>query len=226
MNQNRSHFCLYYYNEEQCPYRDNYKGRVWIAEKLASERANASAVDFLTFVAAHVSKWDPYGFAAKVVKYIAEFRWCSIEEKMELARVYGLDEEFLFQRPEGTTVFEFISVGGYCCTTSGYLLYSDGRVYSIHGGRPEDGCLYAHEGGSKTLLEQVEAFIRENWEAIQKLPEETTNVGCCDGSSQYCKFLDKRSHGYMMSLSEDGKEVLSYAKKIEGFLLDSLGFSG
>lgn len=133
--------------------------------------------------------------------------------------------DWIFQIPKGTTVFEYINVGGYCCTTSGYLLYSDGRVYSIHGARPEDGCQYVLEGVHKELLEQVEAYIRENWAAIQKLPEETSHVGCCDGYFQTCKFLSKRCQGYMMFLSEDGKEVLSYAKKIEGFLLDSLGFS-
>ncbi len=121
----------------------------------------------------------------------------------------------IIQIPKGTTVFEYIKIGGYCCTTSGYLLYSDGRVYSVHGGRPEDGCRYVLEGVHKALVEQVEAFIRENWNAIQKLPEETARVGCCDGSSQYYKFLSKRSHGYMMSLSENGREVLSLAKKID-----------
>jgi len=215
MNQERSDFCLYYNYEEECPYRDNYKGRAWIAEKFASERANASASDFLSFVAAHISKWDPFGFAPNVAKYIAEFEWCSIEEKKELAQEYGLDEELLFQKPKGRTVFEYIDEGGFPCSTRGCLLYFDGRVYSVYENNPVNVRAYVYEGVHKTLLDQVKAFIRENWEAIQKLPKETTFAACCDGSFQYYKFLSKRSHGYMMELTEDGKEVLSFAKKIE-----------
>ena len=215
MNQNGSHFCLYYHNEEDCPYRENYRGRAWIAEKFASERANASAIEFLSFVAAHISKWYPYGFASSVAKYIGEFSWCSIEEKKELAQEYGLDEELLFEKPKGRTVFEFIDEGGYAYITRGYLLYFDGRVYSVYGGNPKYGCLYVYEGTRTTLIDQVKAFIRENWEAIQKLPKETTFAHCCDGSFQYYKFLSKRSHGYMMEFTEDGKEVLSFADRIE-----------
>lgn len=215
MNQETSHFCLYYNNEDQCPYRDNYRGRAWIAEKFANERANAGAMEFMSFVAAHISKWDPYGFAANVAKYIAEFEWCSIEDKMELAQEYGLDEEILFQKPKGRTVFEYIDEGGFPCRTRGCLLYFDGRVYSVYEDNPANVRAYVLEGVHKTLLDQVKVFFRENWEAIQKLPKETSFVDCCDGSFQYYKFLSKRCQGYMMEHSEDGKEVLAFADKIE-----------
>ncbi|MBR6124545.1 hypothetical protein IKQ19_13285, partial [Candidatus Saccharibacteria bacterium] len=60
-NENRDlKYCRYYHGELQDPYMDSFKGRAWMAEQLASERASDSAKDFLSFVAAHISKWEPY----------------------------------------------------------------------------------------------------------------------------------------------------------------------
>ena len=36
-------FCRYYHGEQQNPYRDSFKGRAWMAEQLAGERASDSA---------------------------------------------------------------------------------------------------------------------------------------------------------------------------------------
>ena len=213
--QNKQNFCQYYNNEDECPYKKDYKGRIWIAEKQASERANANAYEFLSFVAAHISKWDPYGFAPNIAHYIAEFRFCSFEQKMKLAQAYGLNEELLFEKPKGRTVFEYIDEGGFPCHTRGYLLYFDGRIYSVYEDCPEHIRMYILEGTHKPLLNKVKALIHDNWENIQKLPKETTFGECDDGSYQYYKFLSKRCHGYMMELTEDGKEVLYFAKKID-----------
>ena len=79
-NENRGlKYCRYYHGEQQDPYRDSFKGRAWMAEQLASERASDSAKDFLSFVAAHISKWEPYGYEPDVARYIAFFEGCSFE---------------------------------------------------------------------------------------------------------------------------------------------------
>ena len=64
-------YCRYYHGEQRDPYRDSFKGRAWMAELLAGERASDSAKDFLSFVAAHISKWEPYASDPDVARYRA-----------------------------------------------------------------------------------------------------------------------------------------------------------
>ena len=99
-------YCRYYHGEQQNPYRDSFKGRAWMAEQLARERASDSAKDFLSFVAAHISKWEPYGYEPDVARYIAFFEGCSFEEKIEIAIGYGLGDALQFKKPRGRTIFE------------------------------------------------------------------------------------------------------------------------
>ena len=88
-------YCRYYHGEQNDPYRDSFKGRAWIAEQLASERVSDSAKEFLSFVTAHIGKWEPYGCEPDVARYIAFFEHCSFEEKFEIARGYGLGNALL-----------------------------------------------------------------------------------------------------------------------------------
>jgi len=61
-------YCSFYKGEEQCPFVDNKKARLWMAEMMAcndliSMIGNESPADDLhRVVFAYVSKWSPYDF--------------------------------------------------------------------------------------------------------------------------------------------------------------------
>ena len=155
-NENRDlKYCRYYHGEQQDPYRDSFKGRAWMAEQLASERASDSAKDFLSFVAAHISKWEPYGYEPDVARYIAFFEGCSFE----------------FYTPDTIDV--------------GVLLYYDGSVYIKNVSLNPCIQAYFYEGKYKETADAVKKLITENWERISALPSKYDDIVCDAGFLHY-----------------------------------------
>ena len=215
-NENKNlEYCRYYHGEQNDLYVDSFKGRAWMAEQLASERASESAVDFLSFVAAHISKWEPYGCEPDVARYIAFFEHCSLKEKLEVAREIGLHEVFLTEKPKGQTVFEEFWAGTYKSTYGGLFLYYDGRIAVKIGNRyPDDVSYYLLIARDKYVADAVKKLIKDNWAAISALPKKGDCFEFFDGSYNYYKFLTKRCGGYMYEESEDGKAVKPFYNQI------------
>ncbi|PWJ67343.1 hypothetical protein SAMN05720473_101213 [Fibrobacter sp. UWB15] len=221
-------YCRYYHGEQNDPYRDSFKGRAWIAEQLASERASDSAKDFLSFVAAHISKWEPYGYEPDVARYIAFFEHCSFKEKIEIARGYGLGDALQFKKPRGRTIFEsHMDAGFYTPETidMGVLLYSDGNVYIKNavqyfvvcdGTLPEENpCnqAYFHVGKFEEAADAVKKLIKENWERISALPSKIDDI-VCDGGFSHYKFLSKHFKGMIYGQTEVSKAVETFHNQV------------
>lgn len=222
-------YCRYYHGEQQAPYRDSFKGRAWIAEQLASERASDSAKEFLSFVTAHIGKWEPYGCEPDVARYIAFFEHCSFEEKFEIARGYGLGDALLFKKPRGRTIFESHSDAGYFTPymiDKGVLLYGDGNVY-IKIAVPEGcGCfdlsqegqipcnqLFFYVGKYEEAADAVKKLIKENWERISALPSKIDDI-VCDGGFSHYKFLSKHFKGMIYGQTEESKAVETFHNQV------------
>lgn len=229
-NENRDlKYCRYYHGEQQDPYRDSFKGRAWMAEQLASERASGPAKDFLSFVAAHISKWEPYGYEPDVARYIAFFEGCSFEEKIEIAKVYAIGNALQFKKPRGRTVFESHSDAGFYTPKTidmGVLLYSDGRVYirnEVHylivcdGPLPEEpeavNRVYFYVGKYKETADAVKKLIEENWERISALPSKIED-DVCDGGFSHYKFLSKHFKGMIYGQTEESKAVEAFHNQV------------
>ena len=229
-NENKNlEYCRYYHGEQQDPYRDSFKGRAWIAEQLASERASESAVDFLSFVAAHISKWEPYGYEPDVARYIAFFEHCSFEEKIEIAKVYAIGNALQFKKPRGRAVFESHSDAGFYTPKTidmGVLLYSDGRVYiknEVHylivcdGPLPEEpeavNRVYFYAGKYKETADVVKKLIDENWERISTLPSKIDDF-VCDGGFSHYKFLSKHFRGMIYGQTEESKAIETFHNQV------------
>lgn len=224
-------YCRYYHGEQQNPYTDSFKSRAWIAEQFASECAFDYSKDFLSFVAAHISKREPYGYEPDVARYIAFFEHCSFEEKFEIARAYALGDALQLKKPRGCTIFESHRNAGYFTPYmigDGLLLYNDGSVF-VKNAVPESlGCLdlsqegpflcnqvYFYVGKFKETADAVKKLIKENWTAISVLPKKGDCLGITDGARSYFKFLTKRCGGYMYTYSEGGKAVMPFLNKID-----------
>ncbi|MBR4681163.1 MAG: hypothetical protein IKP03_08680 [Fibrobacter sp.] len=229
-NENKNlEYCRYYHGEQNDPYVDSFKGRAWMAEQLASERASESAVDFLSFVAAHISKWEPYGYEPDVARYIAFFEHCSFEEKIEIAKVYAIGNALQFKKPRGRTVFESHSDAGFYTPKTidmGVLLYSDGRVYiknEVHylivcdGPLPEEpeavNRVYFYVGKYKETADAVKKLIEENWERISALPSKIED-DVCDGGFSHYKFLSKHFKGMIYGQSDESKAVEAFHNQV------------
>lgn len=229
-NENRDlKYCRYYHGEQQDPYRDSFKGRAWMAEQLASERASDSAKDFLSFVAAHISKWEPYGYEPDVARYIALFDYCSLEEKIEIARDFAIGDALQFKKPRGRTIFESHSDAGFYTPETidmGVLLYSDGRAYiknEVHylivcdGPLPEEpeavNRVYFYVGKYKETADAVKKLIEENWERISTLPSKIDDL-VCDGGFSHYKFLSKHFKGMIYGQTEESKAVEAFHNQV------------
>ena len=222
-------FCRYYHGEQECPYRDPFKGRAWIAEQLASERASESAKDFLSFVAAHISKWEPYGYELDVAHYIAFFEHCSFEEKIEIAMGYAIDDALQFNKPRGRTVFESHSDAGFYTPETidmGVLLYSDGSVYVknalpegrvclslLQEGQMPCNQLYFCVGKYQETADAVKKLIKENWERFSALPSKIDD-DVCDGGFSHYKFLSKHFKGMIYGQTEESKVVEAFHDRV------------
>lgn len=229
-NENRDlKYCRYYHGEQQDPYRDSFKGRAWMAEQLACERASDSAKDFLSFVAAHISKWEPYGYEPDVARYIAFFKYCTLEEKLEIARGYAIGDALQFKKPRGRTIFESHSDAGFYTPETidmGVLLYSDGRIYIKNAVRNSDVCIessrgelffcnqvYFYAGKYKETADVVKKLIDENWERISTLPSKIDDF-VCDGGFSHYKFLSKHFRGMIYGGSEESKAVETFHNRV------------
>ena len=221
-------YCRYYHGEQQDPYRDSFKGRAWIAEQFASEHASDSAKNFLSFVAAHISKWEPYGYEVDVARYIAFFEHCSFKEKIEIARGYGLGDALLLKKPRGRTIFEsHMDAGFYTPETidMGVLLYSDGNVYIKNavqyfvvcdGALPEENpCnqAYFHVGKYEEAADAVKKLIKENWERVSALPSKIDDI-VCDGGFSHYKFLSKHFKGMIYGQTEESMAVEAFHNQV------------
>ena len=222
-------YCRYYHGESECPYRDSFKGRAWIAEQLASERASDSAMDFLTFVAAHISKWEPYGYEPDVARYIAFFEHCSLAEKIEISQGFAVGEALQFKKPRGRIIFESHSDAGFYTPETidvGVLLYNDGNVYvknavpecrgrlvSLQGEPLPSNQLFFYAGKFVDAANAIEELIKEHWDYISALPSKI-NDDVCDGGFSCYKFLSKRFNGMIYGQSEDSKAVAEYHDKV------------
>ena len=212
-------YCRYYHGERQCPYMDAFKGRAWIAEELASERASDSAKDFLSFVAAHISKWEPYGYEPDVARYIAFSDCCSLEERLEIARAYAIGDALLLQKPQGETVFESFFIGqGFASSivNKGVLLYPDGSVYIENVDRRDferANPVYFYVGKYQETADAVKQLIDENWERISALPSKIDDA-VCDGGFSYYKFLSKNFDGVIYGGTEESKAVKDFHNQV------------
>lgn len=112
------------------------------------------------------------------------------------------------QRPKGRTVFEYSRAGGFPCRKEGYLLYFDGRVYTVSQTFGYTACVddfhneaehYHLIATCKPLADEVKKFIRDNKARIDALPPEMpSDYGVCDGWKDSYKFLGKKASGYMI----------------------------
>ena len=112
------------------------------------------------------------------------------------------------QKPKGRTVFEYSWAGGFPCRKEGYLLYFDGRVYTVSQtfgytacvDNPHDEAEHYHLIATcKPLADEVKKFIKDNKTRIDALPAKMPcDYGVLDGSTDYYKFLSKKASGYMI----------------------------
>ena len=208
-------YCRYYHGEQWNPYLDSFKECAWEAEQLASEQAFDEAKDFLSFVVTHIPNRISSGEELNVNRYIAFFEHCSLEEKLEIAREFGLREVFLTEKPKGRTVFEAFWEGTYTPTYGGLFLYYDGRIAVKIGNRySDDVAYYLLIARDKYVADAVKKLIKENWVAISALPKKSDCLEICDGSYNDYKFLTKRCGGYEYEESEGGKAVKPFHDRI------------
>ena len=216
-NENRNlKYCRYYHGESQDPYMDSFKGRAWMAEQLACERASDSAKDFLSFVAAHISKWEPYGYEPDVARYIAFFDYCSLEEKIEIAKDFAIGDALQFKKPRGRTIFESHSDAGFYTPETidvGVLLYYDGSVYIKNVSLNPCIQAYFYVGKYKETADAVKKLITENWERISALPSKYDDIVCDAGFLHY-KFLSKHFKGMIYGGSNESKAVEDFHNQV------------
>jgi len=208
-------FCQYYNGEEQCPFNDSYEARAWAAEQQVCSFVKDGAYSFLSYIAAYISKWDPYEYRADVARYVAEFPDCSLNEKMQIARTYELGEFLEFDKPKGRTIFEYEWENAFYHIDCGFYLYFDGRVYEKIT-TFESGLISAYVlcKSDRSLADAVKTLIRANYEQIKALPKEISGDSILDGSSSYYKFLGKRCGGYMPEYADEGKELMNWFGKV------------
>ena len=216
-NENRDlKYCRYYHGEPQDPYMDSFKGRAWMAEQLACERASDSAGGFLSFVAAHISKWEPYGYEPDVARYIAFFDYCTLEEKIEIAKGYAIENAIQFKKPRGRTIFESHSDAGFYTPDTidvGVLLYYDGSVYIKNVSLNPCIQAYFYVGKYKETADAVKKLITENWERISALPSKYDDIVCDAGFLHY-KFLSKHFKGMIYGGSNESKAVEDFHNQV------------
>lgn len=208
-------YCQYYNGEEQCPYNDSYEARAWAAEQQVCSFVKDGAYSFLSYIAAYISKWDPYEYRADVARYVAEFPDCSLNEKMQIARTYELGDYLLVQKPKGRTIFETSWEGTEVQRTGGVYLYFDGRVYEKYGELlPQPSEIYVLRKQDKALATNVKDLLQSRREQIQKFPTKIEYNFITDSAIEHLKFLFKKCSGYAMSFADKARDVMALARDV------------
>ena len=74
-------FCKFYKGEKECPkeYEGKMEGELWFSESIVcglsndggnSETDINTETEFVSFIAAHVGTWDPYGYRDTIKFYL------------------------------------------------------------------------------------------------------------------------------------------------------------
>jgi hypothetical protein len=73
-------FCKFYKGEMECPkeYDGKTEGQLWFSESIICEFdtdviSKNSEKEFVSYIAAHVGKWDPYGYRETIKFYLEKF---------------------------------------------------------------------------------------------------------------------------------------------------------
>lgn len=216
-------FCFYYKGEEECPYNSNSPdfdkdaGFAWMSESICCRVCGDDVNKFLDLICTHMGKWDPYSYVERFSRYLLANTTIPLEMRVSYAEKNFVKNHPLInelkrpkmQKPKGRPVFEYYWEGGFPCRKEGYLLYFDGRVYTVS----ENICEGEEEHYDlvticKPLADEVKAFIKENQARIDALPEEIPgDYMVCDGSSDHYKFLSKKTEGYMIPDQGAGKDL-------------------
>ncbi|SHK42347.1 hypothetical protein SAMN05720764_101391 [Fibrobacter sp. UWH5] len=214
-------FCLHYHGEDECPFRDEYKARVWMAELHACKSDLGTPREFLSFVCAYISKWDPYTFQAFLARYISKYPEVSVNEKAMVARTYEVtyDESLVYEKPRGRTIYESRNDGGYFGSNSGVLLYTDGRLYEVTSSSPEPRISFGFPayrllGTCREMGQKVKAYLLVHRTEVMALPAQAECWDILDGATYEIKFLSKTCKGYMLPESEDGAAVVEMASRV------------
>lgn len=218
-------FCLLYHGENESPFRDEYKARVWMAELRASESNLGTPRNFLSFVCAYISKWDPYTFPAFLTRYISEYPEVSVNEKAVVAKTCEVtyDESLIYEKPRGRTIYESRNDEGYFGSDSGVLLYTDGRIYEVTSSSPEPRISFGFPayrllGANSEMGRKVKAYLLECRDEMMALPALAECWDFLDGATYEIKFLSKTCKGYMLPESEKGRTVAEMEpREVVGF---------
>lgn len=204
-------FSLYYNGESSCASSDGYEACVWAAEKLSVEKKSKTASSFLANVVKNLVEIDVRHGAM----YIAEYPFCTLDQRVKIADKFGIADQVLFAKPKGRTLFEFLWEGTFVPERGGRLLYQDGRIYRMFGcSFPESDNSFILEKTDKDLADRVKKEILDGWDEINALPSKIDCDGILDGGFCHFKFSSKRCGGYEPLLAKEGKALKKWAKKI------------
>ena len=92
-------FCKFYKGEKECPkeYEGKMEGELWFSESivcgLSKDGGNLETdinteTEFVSFIAAHVGTWDPYGYRDTIKFYLERFDNQALKE--HIIRAYEM----------------------------------------------------------------------------------------------------------------------------------------
>lgn len=209
-------YCCFYGGELECPASvrvSEFGARIWMAELLACRGYVSNATEFLSKVVASILKSPSRDLRPVAARYIVEYRHCSLNEKMEVARKFLSDEHLTFSRPRGRTVFEACGRMTLRSRLTGVFLFYDGRIYELNGDPKSTArVFYSLRGECRPLAREVVELFNENWDEIQRLPSKVNAVY----SGAYCrfKFLSKIFVREILETLKNEKDVVPWCAKV------------